>query len=106
METIQRLGERTLDCREVEELSDDYIDGDISVDTQQLVECHLQHCQHCTNLISDLEMVIRSAKELALKPIPTAVHDRFREALKKQLGVDIGDDIERKLFLIKGGSPD
>lgn len=104
METTPRLGSRVLDCREVEELSDDYIDGEITPQMQQLVESHLQHCTHCSSLITDLEMVIRSAKELALKPIPNAVHDRFREALKKQLGVNLGDDLERKLYLIKGGS--
>jgi predicted anti-sigma-YlaC factor YlaD len=106
METTGRpnIAEREFDCREIEELSDDFIDGELPADTRLLVDHHLQHCNSCRELISDIQMVINSAKELAQKPIPSAVHNRFREALKKQLGVELDAEVEHKLYLIKGGS--
>lgn len=105
MNTTERTGlDKAISCRELEELSDDYIDGELLAETRLLVDDHLQRCDSCKQLISDIHMVINSAKELAQRPIPQAVHNRFREALKRELGVELCEETERKLYLIKGGS--
>lgn len=80
------LERRVLNCSEVEELLDHYIDGDMPEDVKARFERHIEHCDYCHSLVADCQHLVSVAKSLAETPIPRDVSERLREALRARVG--------------------
>ena len=93
--------ERTkLECREVEELVDSYLDGELPTNLAVRYDEHLCCCVSCAELVSDLRSVLTIAKTLAEHPVPAPVRSRLRDALNRRFGLRLEPE-PRKLRLIK-----
>ncbi|MBL7662860.1 zf-HC2 domain-containing protein [bacterium] len=75
-----------LTCRDVEDLSSLYLDGEMIDPLKIKFEAHLDACHDCKHLIEDLKLTSLLARELALKQIPAGVSSRLRQALKEKAG--------------------
>jgi len=94
------LERRNLSCSEVEELLDNYVDGDMPSDVKARFERHTEKCEHCHSLVSDCLHLVHVAKSLAETPIPRDVSERLREALRARVGHQVAIP-GAKLTLVK-----
>ena len=51
-------------CTDINTHSDDYLDGELSLEQQQLFEQHLAGCKHCATMISGLQNILQGLKRL------------------------------------------
>ena len=54
------------DCETIDELLSGYLDGELTHDRRQLVEVHLDGCEHCSARLRDLDKVHTSVGMLRL----------------------------------------
>ncbi len=82
--------ERTnLDCSEVGELLDCYVDNEMISPLRARFDVHLENCQCCRNLVQDCKHIVDIAKTLNDAPIPSDVSLRLRRALRDQVGYNV-----------------
>lgn len=99
---IAFLERHRIGCREVEELIDAYIDGEMAPPLVARVETHLSGCESCRATVSHCRAIVDTAKTLAAEPIPPAVSARLRAALRERVGYDSPAPRPRpKLTLVK-----
>ena len=99
---IAFLERHRIGCREVEELIDEYIDGEMAQPLVSRVEQHLSSCEGCRGIVDHCRMVVDTAKTLASDPIPAAVSSRLRAALRERVGYESTTSRPKpKLTLVK-----
>ena len=86
--------------RDVESLVGSYVDEEIDVELKQRVDEHLDDCEGCRLLVTDLRSIISNAKALNDKPVPADVSRRLRAALSEKLGIDLSNP-KPQLSLLK-----
>ena len=74
-------------CQHVETCLDAYLEGEVSTREQFAVEKHLETCEKCRLLVTDLKEIIDTAATLANQPVPPGVRTRLRVHLEEQTGV-------------------
>lgn len=82
---------KNLRCSDVEELVDDYLDGEMSEGTLWRFEAHLARCEKCRELVEDFQNLVATARSLAEKPIDPGVQRRLRDALLQEVGFESSD---------------
>ena len=60
------------DCRDIEALLDDLVDGRLTAADQQRVEAHLAECTACGDRLASLEGLLRQAAELPRQVAPAS----------------------------------
>ncbi len=99
---IAFLERHRIGCREVEELIDAYIDGEMAPQLVSRVDAHLGGCEPCRGMVEHCRAILDTAKTLASDPIPPAVSARLRAALRERVGYDSPAPRPRpKLTLVK-----
>lgn len=89
-----------VNCRDVEDLVGSYVDQEIDVELKQRVDEHLDDCEGCRLLVTDLCNIISCAKTLNDKPVPADVSRRLRATLSEKLGIELSSP-KPQLALIK-----
>jgi predicted anti-sigma-YlaC factor YlaD len=72
-----------LKCKEITELSEDYLQNDLSVWQSLNYKMHLMMCQHCRRFVDQVTVVIRLTRA-ADKPIAPANLDDLVEEFTNQ----------------------
>lgn len=76
------------DCREVAEVLQSYLDGELPESKTQLVAEHLEHCERCEIEAEIYEEVKRSLEQLSTPPDREAV-DRLRSYADRLTSDDV-----------------
>ncbi len=92
---------KNLRCADIEELVDEYIDGEMNEGEKWRFDAHLTRCAKCRELVDDFQVMVATARTLAEKPIDPGVQRRLREALLREVGFE-SSDLRPALRLIKG----
>jgi len=99
-EQIPFLESASLNCSDVEELMDCYLDREMVSALVSKFEQHLSVCESCRDLVYDCKHIIEVARDLENEPIPREVSLRLREALSQRLGHSV-TPMRPKLVLLK-----
>ena len=84
---MKDLESAKLDCQQVEQQLDSYLEGELPAKDTLLVEAHLQRCSKCCSLVNDLQEIISVAATLANQPVPAGVSQRLRARLEQETGM-------------------
>ena len=76
-----------MDCRDIEQLVDYYLEDEMGLEEKLLFEEHLTECTCCSELVLDYQQVIEVARKLGQSPIPRSVSLKLRRTLKDKVGV-------------------
>ena len=76
-----------ISCSEVEQHLDRYLEGELSVRENFLVDRHLCSCTRCCQMVDELNAVIDLAASLADRPVPADVSQRLRTRLQEETGL-------------------
>lgn len=90
-----------LNCSDIEELLDDYIDAELGEPLNHRFSIHIDSCEACRLLVSDCREIVQAAKLLAAQPIPQGVSERLRAVLREQVGHSVPLRNKPQLTLIK-----
>ncbi len=74
-------------CRQMVEVLQDYVSGELSVEHAQHVQIHLQACPPCVAFVESYKVTISISQKLPQQPIPDSLQQRLAKAmeeLKKQ----------------------
>jgi anti-sigma factor RsiW len=75
-----------MNCHELLELLNDYLDGDLVIEQRQTIEIHISGCRNCTIRIETVRHTVRLARALPrCDKLPAAVEERLRKALEPEL---------------------
>jgi anti-sigma factor RsiW len=75
-----------MNCQELLELLNDYLDGDLVVEQRQTIEFHISGCRNCTIHIETVRHTVRLARALPrCDKLPPAVEERLRKAVEPEL---------------------
>ena len=99
-EQIPFLESASLNCSDVEELTDCYLDGEMVSALVRKFEEHLETCESCKQLVYDCRHIMHTARELVIEPIPKDVSLRLREALALRVGHNVMP-LRPRLALVK-----
>lgn len=72
-----------IDCRQIIAQLSDYLDGEISPETRQIVETHLAKCHRCSLVYSTTRRTLSIVTESGVFAIPVAVGTRLHARLKE-----------------------
>jgi anti-sigma factor RsiW len=73
-------------CKELLEILNDYLDGELVVEQRQTIEFHMTGCKDCTIRVETYRHTVRLAKALPrCDRLPPAVEERLRKALEPEL---------------------
>lgn len=86
---------KNLRCEDVEQLVDEYLDGEMSEGTEWRFQAHLARCEKCRELVDDFQTLVATARNLAEKPMDPGIQRRLREALLREVGFESEDLKER-----------
>lgn len=83
------LRKKFLDCSDVEELIDDYLDGDLHPLIADKLEGHVCECQGCKDVVRDTQRLLEVASRLDDKPLDQDVKTRLRVELNRRVGLSL-----------------
>jgi anti-sigma factor RsiW len=73
-------------CKELLEILNDYLDGELVVEQRQTIEFHMTGCKDCTIRVETYRQTVRLAKALPrCDSLPPAVEERLRKVLEPEL---------------------
>ena len=80
-----------IDCSYVMERLGEYVDGELSEESRESVDLHLDECVECTAFLASYKHVIEAASELREPEVavPVEVQNRLRSALNQRLGIKL-----------------
>ncbi|MCU0261611.1 MAG: zf-HC2 domain-containing protein [Ilumatobacteraceae bacterium] len=67
-----------MDCRQVAQLLQHYLDGEVDADRARRIAAHLDDCRHC-GLEAETYERIKAALAASQSPLPEDAVDRLRE---------------------------
>lgn len=70
-------------CREVVDLSSDYIDGELEEAVAVSLKGHLERCRPCQAFINTLRTTVELLKATPRRPAPESFRERLRARLQK-----------------------
>jgi anti-sigma factor RsiW len=73
-----------IECRQIAELLDDYIDGTLPSHTRALIDFHIDGCQPCVAFVKTYRGTIGAARKLGEIPIPPELKQRLLTVLRRQ----------------------
>ena len=97
---IAQLERRHTSCSDVEELLDDYLEGELDDTLKLRVDNHLGDCSRCSDLMFDCRRIIHIASTLNDVPLQRAVRLRLRETLQREMG-HLFSPVRPSLHLVK-----
>ena len=79
-------------CQELEDLLDEYVCGELVVESCQTIEVHIIGCRNCTIRIETFRHTMRLARALPKcdRPLSPACEERLRKALEAELRARAG----------------
>ena len=80
-------GDGDPDCREVRDLSSEYIDGELDPASEERIEKHVGWCGPCNAFISTLRTTVSMLRSMPKREASDSFRERVREAVKNE-----GDD--------------
>ena len=72
-----------LDCKDVKELSSDYIDGDLEDTKASQLSRHLSWCAPCNAFVNTLRATVELLRATPKQEAPDGFRDRIREELRR-----------------------
>lgn len=78
------IGASELDCRQVRELSSDYIDQELDTRTEDRVRGHLERCGPCRSFVRTLRATVDLLRHTPRQEPPQGFVDRVRSRLRQQ----------------------
>lgn len=105
-EQIQFLTKAELNCQDIEDLVDDYVDQEIIPELKKRFEEHFEGCERCRSLVVDIQEMLRLAGSLSEEPVPLSVSQRLRKVLRARTGFDPSQaeaEKQPQLTLLRGG---
>lgn len=72
-----------IDCSQIIAQLSDYLDGEVSPETRQMVEEHLTKCHRCSLVYSTARQTLRIVTESGAFAIPVAVGTRLHARLRE-----------------------
>ena len=76
------------DCREVRDLSSDYIDGELDSAAQGRVREHLGRCGPCNAFVNTLRATVNILRSTPKTDAPEGFRERVRDAIKSEEAAD------------------
>jgi predicted anti-sigma-YlaC factor YlaD len=73
---------RELTCREVVELVNDYLEGALTADEEELFERHLSSCEGCRRYVDQMRLTIDAVGRIGEADVPAATRDRLLTAFR------------------------
>ncbi len=74
-----------IDCSQIIAQLSDYLDGEVSPETRQMVEKHLAKCHRCSLVYSTTRQTLRIVTDCGAFAIPVAVGTRLHARMKELL---------------------
>jgi anti-sigma factor RsiW len=74
-----------IDCGQIIAQLSDYLDGEVSPETRQVVEKHLTKCHRCSLVYSTTRQTLRIVTDCGAFAIPVAVGTRLHARMKELL---------------------
>lgn len=75
-----------LQCRDIEALVDDFVEGCLAPEVEFRVKLHLRCCERCRELVDDVSAIIEVARVLDSQALPSDVSRRLRAHLETEVG--------------------
>jgi len=72
-----------IDCNQIIAQLSDYLDGDVSPETREMVEKHLTKCHRCSLVYSTTRQTLRIVTECGAFVLPAAVGTRLDARLRE-----------------------
>lgn len=73
-----------LTCRDITELANGYLDGELPMLTRMQVRLHLMMCKHCPKYIDQLASTTRLLRTLPSEAPPVEVEETIMRLVKDQ----------------------
>jgi anti-sigma factor RsiW len=77
-----RLFTRELVCQELVELVTAYFDGSLSRSDRRRFRAHISGCDHCTDYVEQMRVMIEATGRLTEEDIPPAAREELLEAFR------------------------
>lgn len=74
-----------IDCNQIMAQLSDYLDGEVSAHTRQMVEVHLAKCRRCSLVYNTTRWTLRIITECGAFAIPVSAGTRLHVRLKELL---------------------
>jgi anti-sigma factor (TIGR02949 family) len=74
-------------CKEIWREISNYIDGDISPETRELLEAHLAGCRHCSALLDSTRNILVLIADDRTFELPAGFGERLRKRLEAEFAV-------------------
>ena len=81
-----KRGDEDPDCREVRDLSSDYIDGEFDHVSQERVEKHLEWCPPCSAFLNTLRATVSMLRSMPKREASDAFRERVRQSVQNEGG--------------------
>ena len=75
-----------LNCKDLRELSSDYIDGELDEAAASKITNHIGWCKPCNAFISTLRTTVEFLKASPKRTAPSGFRQRIKESIPKQNG--------------------
>ncbi len=72
-----------IDCNQIIAKLSDYLDGEVSQETREMVEKHLAKCHRCSLVYSTTRQTLRIVTECGAFALPAAVGTRLHTRLRE-----------------------
>jgi anti-sigma factor (TIGR02949 family) len=72
-----------IECSQIIAQLSDYLDGEVSPETRQMVEHHLAKCHRCSLVYSTTRQTLRIVTECGAFALPAAVGTRLHARLRE-----------------------
>jgi anti-sigma factor RsiW len=73
---------RPLDCNELVELVNAYLDGSLDLDTRARFDLHLLECDGCENYLQQFRVTVRTLGKIRDDQLDPAFRDRLLNAFR------------------------
>jgi len=73
-----------IECKEVEEWSIAYVEGNLASNEQQAVEAHLKSCDSCFMLVNQTKELWKGFESVSLQPVPERIAQNFSTMLEQE----------------------
>jgi anti-sigma factor RsiW len=77
-------GPSEIECRQIAELLDDYIDGHLPPNTRELIDWHMDGCAPCVAFVNTYRGTVNAARTLRDVPIPVELKKRLLAVLRSE----------------------
>ncbi|HEU5400719.1 MAG TPA: zf-HC2 domain-containing protein [Terriglobales bacterium] len=81
----------SLSCAEVRREISNYLDGDVTPSLRELIEAHLEQCQHCALLLDSTHNVLVLIADEKRFELPVGFGKRWRDRLQEEI-----EEVRRK----------